>query len=203
MSQAPQTVKLGQLLAVVKKQAEAAPAEETAATKTPPDPRPLNRQKQTRQISDATLKLIARQIGLETEAWYTYKGMATWFKQNGLNGFAAHMEDQASGEQEHLQKVLDYVEEAGESPEMPAVDKSSMTFKDTDEVLAKVLEIEKKVTAAWKEINDTAWQEKDGATVALAGWFLKEQMEEESNVLDLINLVKMGGVVLVDLGLRK
>jgi ferritin len=76
--------------------------------------------------------------------------------------------------------------------------------------MKKVLEHEKKVTASIEALYELALKEKDYASEVMLHWFIKEQVEEEKNVNDIIELLKSigdnpAGLAMVDqrLGFRK
>jgi ferritin len=57
----------------------------------------------------------------------------------------------------------------------------------------KTLEHEKFITKSINELADLVLGEKDHATYMFMQWFINEQIEEESNDVDIINKLKLIG----------
>jgi ferritin len=150
------------------------------------------------------------QINKELSSSYLYLAMSAHFESVNLAGFAAWMKVQSNEETEHGMKMYQYVFERGGKVVLEAIAKPATEYKTPLDVMKKVLEHEKKVTASIEALYELALKEKDYASQVLLQWFIKEQVEEEKNATDIIELLKSigdnpAGLAMVDqrLGFRK
>jgi ferritin len=150
------------------------------------------------------------QINKELFSSYLYLAMSAHFESVNLSGFASWMKVQSNEETEHGMKMYQYVFERGGRVVLEAIAKPAAEYKAPLDVMKKVLEHEKKVTASIEALYELALKEKDYATQVMLQWFIKEQVEEEKNASDIIELLKSigdnpAGLAMVDqrLGFRK
>jgi len=150
------------------------------------------------------------QINKELFSSYLYLAMSAHFESVNLSGFASWMKVQSNEETEHGMKMYQYVFERGGRVILEAIAKPAAEYKTPLDVMKKVLEHEKKVTASIEALYELALKEKDYASQVLLQWFIKEQVEEEKNASDIIELLKSigdnpAGLAMVDqrLGFRK
>ena len=153
---------------------------------------------------------LNQQINAELFSSYLYLAMSAHFESVNLPGFAAWMKVQSNEETEHGMKMYQYVFERGGRVLLEAIAKPAAEYKAPLDVMKKVLEHEKKVTASIEALYELALKEKDYATQVMLQWFIKEQVEEEKNASDIIELLKSigdnpAGLAMVDqrLGFRK
>lgn len=159
-----------------------------------------------KKIQDA----LNQQINAELYSSYLYLAMSAHFESMNLSGFASWMKVQSDEETEHGMKFYHYVFERGGRVVLEAIAKPVADYKTPLDVMKKVQEHEKKVTALIEALYELALKEKDYATQVMLQWFIKEQVEEEKNASDIIELLKNigdnpAGLAMVDqrLGFRK
>jgi len=151
-----------------------------------------------------------QQIKHEFYSSYLYLGMSAHFESVNLPGFAHWMKAQSGEEAEHGMKFFDFINERNGRVVLEAIDKPPTEFKSPLEVMKKVLEHEKKVTAMINALYELAVKEKDYPSQVMLQWFITEQVEEEKSASDIIELLKNlgdtpAGLIMVDekLGGRK
>jgi ferritin len=137
---------------------------------------------QSKFITDAVEQMLCQQIGNELFAFYEYTAACAWFKGQGFDGFGAWASYQAGHEQEHMQKILDFLVELGATPDLPQITGVSVRFPSIEAAVAGIFDREKAVTKNWRIIAKEAIAVNDAATLDLAQWFVREQMEEEDLV---------------------
>jgi ferritin len=133
---------------------------------------------------------LNQQINAEMFSSYLYLAMSAHFESVNLSGFAAWMNVQSQEESEHAMKLYHFVFERGGKVVLETIAKPAADFKTPLDVMKKVLEHEKKVTASIEALYELALKEKDYATQVMLQWFIKEQVEEEKNATDIIELLK-------------
>ncbi|WP_461210534.1 ferritin [Desulfocurvus sp. DL9XJH121] len=136
-------------------------------------------------------KAINEQIKWEMYSGYLYLSMSAWFADQGLPGFAQWMRVQAQEELSHAVKFYDYVLDRGGRVELLAVDKPENEWKSPLAVLEHTLEHERSVTARINDLMSLALDERDHAAGIFLQWFVEEQVEEEDNVGDALDKLRM------------
>lgn len=139
-------------------------------------------------------KALNEQLNMELQSGYIYQSMAAYFEKNNFRGFARWMDMQAKEEQGHARKIYDYIFSKGGTVTLTAIDSPKANWKNTEEVFKESLEHEQAVTKSIDKIYTLARKENDYATEIFLQWFITEQVEEEENVSEIIEKIKLLGV---------
>ncbi|OEU65391.1 MAG: ferritin [Desulfovibrio sp. S3730MH75] len=139
-------------------------------------------------------KALNEHLNAEMYSAYLYLSMSAYFSDTGLSGFANWMRVQAKEEQFHAMKFYDYINERGGKVLLTAIEAPQQEWASPLEAVQAVLEHEKKVTALINNLVDLAIDERDHATNIFLQWFVTEQVEEEDNVNEILNKLKLAGV---------
>ncbi len=131
------------------------------------------------------------QINKELYSAYLYLAMQSYFKDMNLDGFANWMSVQVQEELAHAMGMYNYVFERGGKVELMSIEKPAEDFSSPLDVFEKVLEHEKYVTSLINDLAETAEEVKDRAAISLLQWYIKEQVEEEANVSNVLGNLKL------------
>lgn len=142
-----------------------------------------------KEMSDA----LNKQVDAEMYASNLYLGMYGWLAERGLPGFAEWMRLQAAEEYEHCMRIFNYIIERGGSVQLGAIPKPEGNWKSVLDVASELVDHEAKVTGMINNLMALAIEHKDYAASTFLQWFVNEQVEEESNVGDVLARVKMIG----------
>jgi len=158
----------------------------------------------SRTLQDA----VNQQIKNELFSAYLYLAMSAHFEAQALPGFAKWMRLQAKEEVKHAMKLFDFVNDRGGRVTLEAIEKPPVEFKGCADVMAQVLEHEKKVTGMIHSLYAQALKENDYPAQVMLHWFIGEQVEEEKTAADILAELKMvgdspAGIVMVDRELGK
>jgi ferritin len=146
-------------------------------------------------VSKKTLKLLNEQIALEGDSSQVYLAMAVWAEANGFMGTAGFMYAQAEEERGHMKKIIHFINELTEQPEIPGVAAPANKYKDLEELFQESLKHEEKVTASIHKIMSQARESNDYAVTNFLQWFVSEQVEEEATVKRALDILRMAGKV--------
>jgi ferritin len=146
-------------------------------------------------VSDRIVKMLNDQIVLEGDSSQVYLAMAVLAQANGWRGTASFMYAQAEEERSHMFKLIHFLVELGATPVVPAIEAPKASYKDIEEVFAVALAHEKKVTASIHKIISESRQTNDYPVITFLQWFVNEQVEEESNVNAVLDLISKAGKV--------
>ena len=138
-------------------------------------------------------ELCNRQIEREGYSSNLYLAMASWAETKGMSGIAAWLYAQAEEERQHMLRFFRYVNERNGTAIVPEFKKPPLKYKGIPEMFDEVLKHEKFISASINEVLESAMAEKDHATANWIQWFVKEQVEEESSVQQIIDKLALAG----------
>lgn len=147
-------------------------------------------------LSETMTARLNAQITLEVYSAHLYLQMSAWCQTHGLEGSATFLRQHANEEQMHMNRLFDYVNEAGGMSIIGAVEAPKHDFATVLEVFETTLEHEQRITKAINELVAAAFEEKDFSTFNFLQWYVAEQHEEENlfkGILDKAKLIGMDG----------
>ena len=103
------------------------------------------------------------------------------------------MSVQVQEEHAHALGMFDYLNQRGGTVELEAIDKPETDWASPLAVFEQVLEHEEYVTSRINALMDVAEETKDRAAMSFLNWYLKEQVEEEDNVGNVLATLKLIG----------
>lgn len=136
---------------------------------------------------------LNNQINQEFSAAYNYLGMAAYFEEQNLNGFAIWMEKQHAEEQAHGMRLLRYLQDRGGKLKLDSIASPRCDYKSPLEAFEVSMQQEQENTKSINELYELATKLNDHATKSHLQWFLDEQVEEEKSVEDVIALLERIG----------
>ncbi len=159
-------------------------------------------------LKEKMLNALNEQINAEQYSALLYLSMSAWFEDQGLTGFANWMYVQYQEELTHANKLFKYVNERSGRVELKGIEQMPIEFKSVIAVVEKTLEHEQHVTSLINNLVDIAIEERDHATQSFLKWFVDEQVEEEANVTEILDNLKLisgkgHGLFMLDRELRQ
>jgi len=137
--------------------------------------------------------LLNQQINKEFFSAYLYLSFANYCEGRGLSGFANWYNIQAQEERDHAMLIVKYLQNNGEILIYEEIKKPANTWENELAVLKAGLAHEKYITDSINTIYATALDVKDFRTTQFLDWFIKEQGEEETNAIELIQKAELIG----------
>lgn len=144
-------------------------------------------------ISEKMEKAFNDQINKELYSEYLYLSMQAYFERLNLKGFVNWMQVQVQEEHAHALGMFDYLNQRGGTVTLEAIDKPQTDWASPLAVFEQVLEHEEFVTSRINALMDVAEEVKDRAALSFLDWYLKEQVEEEDNVGNVLATLKLIG----------
>lgn len=136
---------------------------------------------------------INKQINAELWSAYLYLSMSAHFGSEGLPGFANWFKVQFHEEQDHAQKLMNYLIAKGNRVELLPIERVDTTWKSVLAAFEETLRHERVVTSLINELVALARDENDFATENMLQWFVSEQVEEEETAQSMIDSLKLIG----------
>jgi len=144
-------------------------------------------------LSEKMLNALNEQLNKELFSAYFYLGIAAYFKERSLDGFAGWMEAQAEEEVGHALRIYDYIFDRGGKVELDRIEKPKQEFESPLKAFEAVYLHEVGVTQSIFKLVDLAREENDHATYNFLQWFVEEQVEEEASTKAIVDKLKIIG----------
>lgn len=159
------------------------------------------------RLSPAVESALNVQMNYEFESAHVYLALAAFAADMGLNGFVNFFQVQYQEEVAHAQKFFTYISDRNGRVEITGFQTPRKEFNSLLEAFETALRHEEGVSHRIHEIMKQSQIETDYFTANFLEWFIKEQVEEESNFHTLIDKLKLvsdgAGLYLLDQELQK
>jgi len=147
----------------------------------------------TNRLSGSIAAALNDQMTKEAHASQIYLSYAAWADSQGLGGIANFLFRHAQEERNHMMKILEYILKRGGTVKVTAIPAPPPDPSNVYNCFEKVFEHEVDNTNAVYKIVKMCLNEEDWATWNFMQWFVKEQTEEETLALSLLDKVKIAG----------
>lgn len=144
-------------------------------------------------INEKLQEAFNDQINKELYSEYLYLAMKVYFQEQNLQGFVNWFDVQVQEEHAHAMGMFNYLNERGGSIRLEAIDKPVVEGDCPLTIFEHVLRHEEFVTSRINALMDVAEEVRDRAALSFLDWYLKEQVEEESNVGGVLATLKLIG----------
>lgn len=121
-----------------------------------------------------------------------YQCLFIW-KERAFPGMARWMQKQSAEETGHAYAIAGYMIKREATPKVDKVDVVPQGWGNPVEVFEHALEHEKHVSKLIDELVQVASEEKDNATQDFLWQFVREQVEDEANVLNIVSHLRKAG----------
>jgi len=152
-------------------------------------------------LSTKIEELLNAQIEKEGYSSILYLAMASWAESKGLAGIAGWLYAQADEEKMHMLEFIHYINDRGGKTIIPGLKKPPVSYTGVKEMFNDVLSHEQFISSSINDIVEACMVEKDFTTQNWIQKFVLEQIEEESQVqeiLDKLNLVGTHNMYMFD-----
>jgi len=147
----------------------------------------------TNRLSDTLAQALNDQMTKEAHASQIYLSYAAWADGEGYGGIANFLFRHSAEERNHMMKILEYILKRGAKVKVVAIPAPVADPSSVNNCFEKVFEHEVDNTNAIYKIVKLAFNEEDWITWNFMQWFVKEQDEEETLALDLMDKIKIAG----------
>jgi ferritin len=147
----------------------------------------------TNRLSESLQAALNAQMTKEAHASQIYIAYAAWAAAEGYDGIANFLFRHAQEERNHMMKVLEYILQRGGKVKVESIPAPPPNPGSVQQCFEKVLEHEIDNTNAIYKLVKMSFTEEDWATWNFMQWFVKEQTEEETLALNLLDKIKIAG----------
>jgi len=145
----------------------------------------------TNRLSKTIAAALNEQMTKEAHASQIYLSYAAWADHQGFEGIANFLFRHAQEERNHMMKILEYILKRGAEVKVTAIPAPHTHPADMKNCFEKVFEHEVENTQAIYKIVKMSLDEQDWATWNFMQWFVKEQIEEETLAMNLLDKLKI------------
>jgi ferritin len=144
-------------------------------------------------IPEKIEKELNRQMTREAEAAQFYLSFGSWAEAQGYDGIAEFLYHHAAEERNHMMKILVFINQRGGHCKIEPLAAPPADPKTLQELFDRVLDQEISNSAGINKLVDMALAEKEWAAFNFLQWFVKEQIEEETLAMKLVDKMKVIG----------
>ncbi|MED4600271.1 ferritin [Paenibacillus validus] len=141
-------------------------------------------------LKEPLLAQLNDQMNFEFYSSQVYLAMAAYCSSESFDGFANFFIVQAEEEKFHAMKIFHFINTLGKRAlvtGMPDVPNEYTSMLDTFEhAFAHEQEVTKRIYA----LSDSAWNDREHATINFLKWFIDEQVEEEATFDSIIQKLR-------------
>ncbi len=137
-------------------------------------------------ISEKLFNELNKQMNYEFYSSHVYLALAGYCASQDLDGFTNFFKVQAEEEKFHAMKFFDFINEMDGTVNFDGITDPENKFESILDAFNVTLEHEKSVTDRIYKLMDVATEEREHATISFLKWFIDEQVEEMSNVSNII-----------------
>ena len=145
------------------------------------------------RLSKTLAAALNAQMTKEANASQIYLSYASWAASQGFGGISNFLFRHAQEERNHMMKILEYILKRCGEVKVTAISAPPGNPSTIHNCFEKVFEHEVDNTKAVYTLVKLSFKEEDWATWNFMQWFVKEQVEEETLAINLIDKLKMAG----------
>jgi ferritin len=147
----------------------------------------------TNRLSEKIQSALNAQMTKEAHASQIYLSYGAWADSEGFKGVANFLFRHAQEERNHMMKILEYILERGGTVKVEAIPAPGSDPTSLQDCFEKVFAQETDNTKSIYQLVKMTLNEEDWATWRFMQWFVKEQTEEETLALNLLDRIKIAG----------
>jgi ferritin len=147
----------------------------------------------TNRLSKTLAAALNAQMTKEAHASQIYLSYAAWAESTGFSGIANFLFRHAQEERNHMMKILEYILKRGAEVQVTAIPAPPENPVSINSCFEKVFAHEVDNTKAIYKLVKMSFDEEDWATSNFMQWFVKEQIEEETLAMNLLDKIKIAG----------
>jgi ferritin len=147
----------------------------------------------TNRLSETLAAALNAQMTKEAHASQIYLSYASWAGNQGFEGIANFLFRHAEEERNHMMKILKYILDRGAEVKVTAIPSPHDNPSSINNCFEKIFDHEVDNTKAIYRLVKMSFDEDDWSTWNFMQWFVKEQIEEETLAISLLDKLKIAG----------
>jgi ferritin len=148
---------------------------------------------ETNRLSEKINQALNEQMIKEAHASQIFLSYGAWADSNGFGGIANFLFRHAQEERNHMMKILEYILKRGGQVKITAIAAPPSDPVNMNDCFEKIFKHEVENTQSIYGVVNLTLKQEDWATWNFMQWFVKEQTEEETLAMELLDKVKIAG----------
>jgi len=145
----------------------------------------------TNRLSKTLIAALNAQMTKEAHAAQIYLSYGVWAERQGFSGVANFLFRHSEEERNHMMKILEYILKRGAEVTVTTIPAPPENPASLNSCFEKVFKHEVDNTKAVYKLVKMSLAEEDWATWNFMQWFVKEQIEEETLAMNLLDKMKI------------
>jgi ferritin len=145
------------------------------------------------RLSKTLAAALNGQMTKEAHASQIFLSYGAWADRQGFGGTANFLFRHAQEERNHMMKIMEYILKRGGEVKVTAIPAPPANPSSLNNCFEKVFGHEVDNTQAIYTVVKLSLKEEDWATWNFMQWFVKEQTEEETMAINLLDKIKIAG----------
>lgn len=147
----------------------------------------------TNRLSKTLEQALNDQITKEAQAAQIYLSYGAWANSQGCSGIANFLFRHSNEERNHMMKIVEYILKRGANVRISPIPGPPENPASINQCFEKIFEHEVENTKAIYRVTKMSHDEEDWGTWNFMQWFVKEQTEEETLAMNLLDKIKIAG----------
>ncbi len=147
----------------------------------------------TNRLGAPLRKALNAQMTQEAHSAQIYLALGSWANAQGYDGIANFLFRHANEERNHMMKFLEYILERGSTVKVEAIPDPGADPESVYDCFEKAFKQEVENTESIYKIVKLSFEEADWATWNFLQWFVREQTEEETLIMSMLDKLKIAG----------
>lgn len=147
----------------------------------------------TNRLSNTICKALNAQMTQEAHSSQIYLSLGSWANAQGYDGVSNFLFRHANEERNHMMKFLEYILERGAKAKIAAIPDPGPDPVNVLDCFEKAFKQELENTKEIYKIVKMSFDEADWATWNFLQWFVKEQTEEETLIMNMLDKLRIAG----------
>lgn len=144
-------------------------------------------------INEKIAEAFDKQVTAELEASVIYLQLSYILDDLGLTGMSNWLKAQSDEEQTHAQKFASHLLDRDYVPQIQEIKAPKLDVKSAEQAFEAAYNHEKQVSAMIRELAELQIEVNDWDSRPLVDEFLNEQIEEEANVSEILDRIRLTG----------
>ena len=147
----------------------------------------------TNRLSETLRSALNTQMTNEAYNAQIYLAYASWAASEGYDGISNFLFRHANEERGHMMKFLEYILERGATVQIQPIGAPDGLPNNMLDCFERTFMAEVENTTSIYKLVKMSFDEGDWATWHFLQWFVKEQTEEETMVMNMLDKLKIAG----------
>jgi ferritin len=142
------------------------------------------------KLSSEIVTLLLPRLSDEFKAYYFYRAASNWCQNVGYFKAAAYFKAESEDELSHAKGIEDFLVNWNVTPELPVINKPTLTFENLSELISKAYEIEYALYEAYEDTSAKIFKTGDLCVFDFLQKYRTIQTQSVAEYSDMLNTLQ-------------